>query len=99
MTKKEEYMFEQLSRFAPHSKQLIMTKKESYITNQQLSEYTFEQLSEKLKLYTEMFDQINSARRKAKRTGQFVLSDDLRITAQYISNTLKNINIFLIKVK
>lgn len=76
-----------------------MTKKESYITNQELEEYTFEQLSEKLKLYTEMFDQINSVRRKAKRRGQFVLSDDLRITAQHISNTLKNINIFLIKSK
>jgi len=76
-----------------------MTKKESYITNQELAEYTFEQLNERLTLYTDLFNQVNSVRRKAAKKGQFVLSDDLRITAQYISNTLKNINFYLIKSK
>ena len=76
-----------------------MTKRESYLENQELANYTFEQLNESLKLYNELFNDVNSARRKAKRKGQFVLAEDLRITAQYISNTLKQINNFLINVK
>lgn len=74
-----------------------MTRKETYLTNQSLSDLDYAGLIEKKNIYNDFFNQTTLIMKKAKRKGQYQVAADFRIFAQTMINTLRQIDSHIMK--
>lgn len=69
-----------------------MTRKESYLTNRDLENVSYPNLIEKRNIYNDFFESTTDLMKKARRRGQYPVSEDLRIMAQIMLNTVSKID-------